>query len=105
MGSCLEKVIASVTRISFLSWGNSLIIEGLNDPVEQKKYCVTYKNCKLISWEMVEDDEAELSSDCVSLIFWETGEGHHRTPAIITTSFFEISILYESYEILETTPL
>lgn len=101
MGSSLEKIIASITKVSVSLWGNSFMVEGINDPFEQREFCVTYKNCKFINWEMVEDNASELSSPCVSLIFWEIGEPNHKKPAIITTSFFELSILYESFEIQE----
>ena len=95
----IERVIASITNISVSSWGLNLTIEGVDDPFERNRYEVTYTNCKLIKWEMVENSSEELSSPCTALIGWETGEGNHKEPAVITADFFEISVWYEKYEI------
>ncbi len=101
MVNSLEEIIASITRISVFQWGNSLKIEGINDFIEQKQYCVIYKNCKSIAWEMMEDDPEELASDCTALLWWDIGEGNHGKPATLYTTFFELNILYESYEVIQ----
>ena len=95
----IEKKISSIISIELNQWGNELVIQGRDDPIDCNIYLFTFKNCKQITWHLNEPDEEDIRSPESLLIDFDLGEASYRSPAVITTDVCEISVLYESVEI------
>ncbi len=97
-----EDFLSLVTGVRFLQWGSDLQIECAVDAVDRQPWILHFKNCREIHWyvhepESVQDEEANLFT-------FSFGEDNHRAPAGIGTDIFDMSVLYESFEIYMRQP-
>ncbi|MEZ5307681.1 MAG: hypothetical protein R2684_11110 [Pyrinomonadaceae bacterium] len=95
----IERRISTILAIQLSQWGNELVIQGRDDPIDCNVYVFTFRNCKLINWYLNEPDQEDLNSPESTLIDLSLGEDNFRSPAVITLDVCEISVLYESAEI------
>jgi hypothetical protein len=92
-----EHFLSVVVSVSLLQWGSELQIECLDDPIDRQRYILIFRNCRDIRWTILEPDLLEDAE--AELIGFLSGEDKYQKPAIITTDIFEVSVLYETYEI------
>ena len=94
----LGNIASVITKVEVNSWGNELCVSGLCDPLGHgQAYRLIFSNAKEIKWLVHDSDDLEEAT--VDFIGFIIGENNHRQPAIITTTVFEIFVLYESLAI------
>lgn len=98
-----EDFLSVVTGVRLLQWGSDLQIECVVDAVDRQPWVLHFKNCREIHWyihepESVQDQEAELIS-------FKFGKDDHQEPAMVGTDIFDVSVLYESFEMYKRQPI
>ncbi len=92
-----QDFLSIVTDVQVLDWGSQLLVFCLDDPVDRQAYTLFFKNCREIRWQVHDPDG--LMDNEADLLGVSIGKDKFGEPAIITTDSFEVSVLYEYFEI------
>jgi hypothetical protein len=84
-----------VSALEVLHWGGELVLHCLYHPRERRAYTLHFMHCRNVQLDPL--DNGTVSE--ASLIGITLGSGAHQKPAIVTTNAFELSILYEKWEL------
>lgn len=86
-----------VSALEFPHWGAEVVMHCLYDPHVRRPYTLRFKNCKEARLQPIENRVGDGSG--ASLIGIALGSEGHRKPAIVTTEAFELSVLYETWDL------
>jgi hypothetical protein len=86
-----------VSALEFLHWGAEVVMHCLYDPDVRRPYTLHFKNCKDVRLQPFEDRIRNGSE--ASLIGIALGSEAHQKPAVVTTDAFELSVLYEKWDL------
>jgi hypothetical protein len=74
-----------------------VLVRGMYDPVLRVPYQILFSECTELQFTYTEDFPKLLhESTLVGILL---GERAHKSPAIITTDDFELSILYQDFQV------
>jgi hypothetical protein len=86
-----------ILEIKIESWGQKVSFQCLYDWEEKKPFKLTFNGCHQLNWEVVEVDEIlddSLEADVIAILL---GKSHYEEKAYITTTEFEIGVLYDEF--------
>ena len=86
-----------MSALEFLHWGGEVVLHCLYHPRERRPYTLHFKNCKSVRLDPLEDGIGNGSE--ANLIGIALGSDAHQKPAIVTTNAFELSVLYEKWDL------
>jgi hypothetical protein len=86
-----------VSALELLHWGGEVVVHCLYDPHVRRPYTLHFKNCKDVRLQPIEKGVGDSSG--TSLIGIALGKEGHQKPAIVTTEAFELSVLYEEWDL------
>lgn len=92
-----EDFLSIVSDVHIMKWGSEVQVECLDDPVTRQLYVLVFKNCVEVRWSVHEPHDVHDTED--NLIGVLLGKGNYQEPALITGGIFELSVLYESFEL------
>lgn len=89
----LGEAASVVTALELLNFGKSVLVRALYDPTERNPFTILFKNCRDVRLESYQDDShAEPETALVGILL---GEKRWAKRGVITTTAFELSLLYE----------
>lgn len=86
-----------VSGLEFRNWGREVVVHCLYDPLVRKPYTLHFNNCSDVRLQPIENRVGEGSG--ASLIGIALGNDAYQKPAIVTTEAFELSVLYEKWDL------
>ena len=94
----LGELTSLVRNVKISAWGSELLLECIYDPTgEPLPYQLLFSDCREINWTVHDWEEVgELEADLIGIYL---GKGSHQNPACIHTDIFEISIVYEKFQL------
>ncbi len=98
-----EDFLSVVIGVRTSQWESDLQIECIVDAVDRQPWILHFKNCREVHWyihesESLQDREADLIS-------FKFGKDNHQEQAMLGTDIFDVSVLYESFEMYEIQPV
>lgn len=94
----LGKLTSFISEIEIDSWGSQLTLKCVYDPRgDRLPYTLTFCGCKHLHWEVHDPDLVnDLEADLIGI---HMGKEHWQAPAIIHTDIFELTSLYDYFEV------
>src|SRR5438270_8158349 len=89
----LGDAASIVTALELSNFGKSVLLRALYDPTARSPFTILFKNCREVRLESYQDGPQGAPEATLVGIF--LGKGAWTQPAVITTTAFEVSILYE----------
>jgi len=93
----LGPAASVIIGIELAEPGHRVLVRGLYDLHLRRPFEMVFTRCREVHLEYLSDEpqpEHEVETPLIGIFL---GEGGHRSPAIITTNTFELSILYEEF--------
>lgn len=89
------KSTSIIQSLEVSRWGTKVVLYCLYDPRERKPYKLSFKNCKHVRLDVI-DGSPPLEPTLIGI---SLGDDAYGNPAIVTTTAFEISVLYQEWEL------
>jgi hypothetical protein len=91
----LGSAASNIVGLELSELGQKLLVRGLYDPHLRKPFEMVFTECRELHLECFSDDpRPELETPLIGIYL---GQKEHRGPAVITTSAFELSVLYGEF--------
>jgi hypothetical protein len=96
----LGPAASVIVGIEVLELGRRVVVRGLYDPHQRKPFEMVFTKCRDVHLECLSDDSwPELETPLIGIFL---GQEEHRSPAVITTSAFELSVLYGEFLLVKS---
>jgi hypothetical protein len=95
----LGSAASIIIGIELAEPGQRVLVRGLYDPKARRPFEMVFTRCREVHLEYLSDEPRPEAGLETPLIGISLGEERHRSPAIITTDAFELSILYDEFRV------
>jgi hypothetical protein len=91
----LGPAASTIVGLELSELGHKVMIRGLYDPHLRKPFEMVFTKCREVHLQCFSGDpRPTLETQLIGIFLGQKG---HRSPAVITTSAFELSILYDEF--------
>lgn len=91
----LGPAASIIVGLELTELGRQVLVRGLYDPHLRRPFKMVFTKCKEVHLECLGDDSRpELEATLIGISLGQEG---HRSPAVITTSAFELSVSYGEF--------
>jgi hypothetical protein len=97
----LGPAASVIVGIELVELGHRVLVRGLYDPHLRSPFEMVFTRCREVHLEYLNDEPQSEPEVETALIGISLGEEGHRSPAVITTNAFELSILYGEFQFVK----